>query len=243
MRVCLSPFSLPSSTSHSSASSAGTSWSGTGWCWLLSPLQWGWAEERARGTSRCRRWSLSRTGDRGWPEGPSEQLSRQRLQQAKTSTTRSTLKPPFKLAFSFSPCSDQFQVLILRSMWLRRSQRNRLRRHEWAYLRFLYTPMLFLLRPSNCKEKTRAQREINPLTPQLVCESSQFQFLSAVHHMRVEGQKSHRWSDKLAEARQLDSPAKTRCPRPRPRAHLSVWPQAQILLIGITAAGPSAGPV
>lgn len=36
--------------------------------------------------------------------------------------------------------------------------------------------MLFLLRPSNCKENTVAQREINPLTPQLVCESSQSQF-------------------------------------------------------------------
>lgn len=99
-------------------------------------------------------------------------------EQAKTSNTRSTLKPPFKLALSFSPCSDQFQALILRSTRLRPSQRNHLRRHEWAYLRFLYTPMLFLLRPSNCKEKTRAQREINPLTgnPRLVCESSQFQF-------------------------------------------------------------------
>lgn len=58
--------------------------------------------------------------------------------------------------------------------------------------------------------------------------------------MSMEAQKSHRWSDKpLAEVRQLNTSAKIRCPHPC--ACVGVWPEAQILLIGITAAGPKDG--
>lgn len=61
--------------------------------------------------------------------------------------------------------------------------------------------------------------------------------LSEVDRMPVEAQKSQRWSDKpQAEVRQLNTSARTRCPHAR--ARMGVWPQAQILLIGIMVAGP-----
>lgn len=84
-------------------------------------------------------------------------------------------------------CFDQFQSWILHSMWFKPFQKHHLQSHDWAYLRFLYTPMLFLLRPSNWKGSTRT--EINPLAlqiwSQLVFESPQLQlYLKSIACLR-----------------------------------------------------------